>query len=510
MSGTSNENKKQKKDAPIKKTSSAKQQLTATQLRNARKRRAKQNKEASSATKASDNSSDPSAQYLDSPKSAPLVEAAKHFFAEHLTPPFAVYQNGPKTGWRTVSKLPVRSGSQGKVAIGMFQPQTHTIAAAAGGGSNSNATSAYPAHHPSINLGISALTQACQEKGIQPYEETTGTGFLRYVAMNTERSTGKVQMALIWKDEPYEHLNTSGKKRKRKASSQDSKKEGQLQLERLISHLLKHFTATKTLDGEKDESLRKRENTQHPNFELHSLWVHYNAAWKHSNAIFDIHASKASWQHLYGSPRIAEQLTLPTNCKLPYQPTLHFAPNVFRQANLDAFAHILTAIRKRLHQQFPEQQPKLVELYGGVGTLGLHLLDLVSDCICSDENPYNRACFQASMDLLPKSYSKKSTYVPQNASDMVTDRRQFLKDCQVVLVDPPRKGLEDTVLDALVDTSRNKLELLVYVSCGFDAFQRDFKHLTKHGKWTLEHAEGHILFPGANAIETLAFFTPNK
>jgi hypothetical protein len=28
-----------------------------------------------------------------------------------------------------------------------------------------------------------------------------------------------------------------------------------------------------------------------------------------------------------------------------------------------------------------------------------------------------------------------------------------------------------------------------------------------NGNWRLDHAEGHILFPGSDAIETLVFFT---
>ena len=49
-------------------------------------------------------------------------------------------------------------------------------------------------------------------------------------------------------------------------------------------------------------------------------------------------------------------------------------------------------------------------------------------------------------------------------------------------------------------------KLLTYISCGFDAFQRDADALLDSGKWRIYHAEGHLLFPGSDAIETLAFF----
>ena len=78
----------------------------------------------------------------------------------------------------------------------------------------------------------------------------------------------------------------------------------------------------------------------------------------------------------------------------------------------------------------------------------------------------------------------------------------------LLIVDPPRKGLDDEVVDYLCgDKKKTKnLELIVYVSCGFQAFQRDCDALVQSGRWRVEFAEGYLLFPGADAIETLAFF----
>mmetsp|Transcript_19273 Transcript_19273/g.59481 ORF Transcript_19273/g.59481 Transcript_19273/m.59481 type:complete len:218 (-) Transcript_19273:32-685(-) len=46
---------------------------------------------------------------------------------------------------------------------------------------------------------------------------------------------------------------------------------------------------------------------------------------------------------------------------------------------------------------------------------------------------------------------------------------------------------------------------LAYVSCGFGAFQRDADRLLAAG-WRLDSVEGHLLFPGADHVETLAVF----
>lgn len=115
-------------------------------------------------------------------------------------------------------------------------------------------------------------------------------------------------------------------------------------------------------------------------------------------------------------------------------------------------------------------------------------------------------------------------YRPLSATAMV--EAGALDGADIVVVDPPRKGLDPEVLQALLlerrcDGTRDARShragkgggdilggpsLLVYVSCGFDAFERDCAQLTT-ASWKLDHAEGHILFPGSDAIETLAFFT---
>ena len=86
---------------------------------------------------------------------------------------------------------------------------------------------------------------------------------------------------------------------------------------------------------------------------------------------------------------------------------------------------------------------------------------------------------------------------------MIRDEQVLDRDCDIIIVDPPRKGFEKYVCQAMEITKGPKL--LVYVSCGFDAFKRDCDSLLKSG-WALDVAEGHVLFPGSDAIETLAFF----
>ena len=289
-----------------------------------------------------------------------------------------------------------------------------------------------------------------------------------------------------------------------------------------------------------------------PKLNLHSLWINYNPSWKHSNAIFayDSSASESScWQHVYGPHAIIEHLDFGNNSSQnqnkpeqqqkrgenadgrpiasPQPPSypipLHFPPNVFRQANLDAFTHIVGRIRERLFE-FGMNKDKernsgknfnkggnhiiCIELYGGVGTIGLHLSDTVTSLVSSDENPVNASCFYSSVRTFPAHIQCRLAYMKKNATDMIVTESKLFKQCQVLVVDPPRKGLDVEVVDYLCNEGWKNMRLMVYVSCGFQAFQRDCKALMKSGKWKLEFAEGYLLFPGSDALETLAFFVP--
>lgn len=521
--------------------------LSPTQLRNARKRRAKQMKKREEAGDGSGDAADgdqknkkrrttkgngaagdgdgddPSQKFRRNPQGAPVVQAAQKYFATKLptADKFQVYL-GPTTGWRTVSKLAVRPdpADSKKLIIGMFQPKSHAIVAVPN----------CSAHHPSINHAVASLTEVCNRFGVRAFDEASGTGYLRYIAMSVKRKTGRVQLSLVWNSTPY----------KREDGEDNVEDDEQSGGKKMLDRLLREIRRVTHFDGEQAQPNKKKRRRgkngreeieisnaaaddiqsssaqQPPPFQLHSLWVHHNAQWKHSNAIFDISApSESSWRHVCGPPHVKERLDLGTDpAHLPI--ALRFPPNAFRQANLDAFTGIVAAIRRRLGRFVDEEYaangsgedralPSCLELYGGVGTIGLNLIDLVSSLVSSDENPNNVACFQGCVAdaAWPEEVKSRATYVGKNATDMIA--RKHLADADVLVVDPPRKGLEEPVLSAL--TANGKLpKLVAYVSCGFDAFRRDCDALVGSGRWTLEHAEGHLLFPGSDAIETLAFF----
>ncbi|CAJ1407795.1 unnamed protein product [Effrenium voratum] len=302
--------------------------LTPTQLRNARKRAAKKR------TKQQSRLIDPSLVYIEAPLAAPVVKSAEGFFGA-LGHPLPL-RLGPLKGWRSSAKLAVRACSGGGVEIGLFLAKSHDVVPVAG----------CAAHHPSINSALEAISAACKSAKLRGYDESTGEGDLRYLKLEVQRSSGLVQLTLVW----------------RAASQQAAGRP----LARLLAQL------------------RRRDL-------WYAIWANFNTADKHTSRILSY--DEESWVQLAGNKNFLREQLL----SLPLQPKLCFPPFVFRQANLCAFEEIVAAVRR-----FVPKDSAVVELYGGVGTIGLHLADLVSALVCSDENPHNRLCFRRSAKGLPE------------------------------------------------------------------------------------------------------------
>jgi 23S rRNA (uracil1939-C5)-methyltransferase len=243
------------------------------------------------------------------------------------------------------------------------------------------------------------------------------------------------------------------------------------------------------------------------------------------NAIFAYNLN--CWRQVHGPHAVVEYLTFGVGVDddeggwggamrpgPPFLIPLHFPPNNFPQANLDASAGIGGRIRERISRDFRgggDDNVPCVELYGGVGTIGLHVSDLVSDLVsslvCSDENPNNGRCFANSVWSLPPKVQSRLAYHRKNAADMIATKLPLFRGCRVLIVDPPRKGLDDEVVDYLCreEWRGGNMKLVVYVSCGFRAFQRDCDALMRSSRWKVALAEGYRLSLGSDAIENSHF-----
>ncbi len=168
-----------------------------------------------------------------------------------------------------------------------------------------------------------------------------------------------------------------------------------------------------------------------------------------------------------------------------------FPPDAFGQANLGGFERILARIRQHL-----DPDERTVELYAGVGAIGLGLLRRGNHVVMNEVAPGSLRGLALGVDALDDSARQRGRVVPGAAEDVLDD---LPFDGAHVIVDPPRKGLHARVVQRLVDA---KVTAVTYLSCGLPALLRDVDRL-RDGGFECRSIDAYALFPFTEHVETL-------
>ncbi|XP_010248966.1 PREDICTED: uncharacterized protein LOC104591695 isoform X2 [Nelumbo nucifera] len=385
-------------------------------------------------------------------------------------------------GWRCRAKLAIR-GSSASPLIGLYQEGTHNVVD----------IPLCKAHHPSINSAVELLKQGITELDVEPYNEDEGTGELRYVQMavttyNTsipasERyRNGKVQVSLVWNS--------------RNENSPSSEK-----LNALANFLWRNGGPSSNIHL------------------IHSVWVNFQTST--NNIIFG-----NRWRHLLGESNFWEHVG---------GIDISLAPSSFGQANTRAFDSLLRKLQK-----YVPYGASIADLYAGAGVIGLSLAATrkCRSVKCVDINKESKLSFEKTVGRLPKFVDCSISW---HHADTSIGPLSWLEGTDVVVVDPPRKGLDQSLINALqtLESSEHKAaasessflkvkdekrpwilrareatvqieskspsekshalpQTLIYISCGWENFKEDCKSLLSSKAWHLEKAHAFNFFPGTN------------
>jgi 23S rRNA (uracil1939-C5)-methyltransferase len=135
---------------------------------------------------------------------------------------------------------------------------------------------------------------------------------------------------------------------------------------------------------------------------------------------------------------------------------------------------------------------RVFDVYAGIGTFSLPLAEVAGDVVALEsygpavrDLRRNIEAAEADVDLAPGDAAR---VLPE------------LGDADVVVVDPPRSGLADGMVEALARTGARRI---VYVSCDPATLARDVKRLRVSG-YSLVRATPVDLFPQTFHVETVA------
>jgi 23S rRNA (uracil1939-C5)-methyltransferase len=212
--------------------------------------------------------------------------------------------------------------------------------------------------------------------------------------------------------------------------------------------------------------------------ELHSLW--FNANRERSNAILG-----PVFHHWCGPHSVVEHFG---------GAAVHYPPGAFGQNNLDMAEEIVNHVRAQI-----PQGARVAEFYAGVGAIGLSVLAQAGEIRMNELNPHSLHGLELGMAQLEAADRSKITVVPGAAGASLP----AADGAQVVIADPPRKGLDPELTGWL---SEQPPERLIYVSCGLESFLDDAAHLISRGKLRLAALTAFNLLPFTEHVETVACF----
>ncbi len=168
-------------------------------------------------------------------------------------------------------------------------------------------------------------------------------------------------------------------------------------------------------------------------------------------------------------------------------------PGEFVQVNR-AQSHALYRRVTELAQVRPGM--RAIDLFAGIGGIGLHLARAGASVVAVELDREAVASLEASVERA----SLPLTAIAGDAGDLPATARVALGgSAEVVVVNPPRKGLSSGARDLLLGLAP---PTILYVSCGPEALGRDLVALAIAG-WEPDVIEPFDLMPGTPQVETL-------
>ena len=193
------------------------------------------------------------------------------------------------------------------------------------------------------------------------------------------------------------------------------------------------------------------------------------------------------YKHLYGEEKLMDTIG-------EYE--FSISPNSFFQTNRIQAEKLYDKAAEYLDLK---EKDTVYDLYSGTGTIAIYIAKKV-------ERVYGIEVVKAAIDDAKQNAAinivSNVEFVQGRAEDILPKISEIKKPNKIIL-DPPRKGVEEEVLRKIIDISP---ERIVYVSCNSSTMARDIKILVENG-YKLKQVQPVDMFPNAMDIEAVTLLT---
>lgn len=172
---------------------------------------------------------------------------------------------------------------------------------------------------------------------------------------------------------------------------------------------------------------------------------------------------------------------------------LAIATDTFFQVFTDQAERVVTLLHEVLATQ---GQPGLaIDAYCGIGTYSLPMATAGWRVHGLEVNP--EAVALAQRNATANGLGERCCFEACDVADALAER---LPQANLLLLDPPRRGLDPAVVDAILSQPPQQL---IYLSCDPASLARDLKPLANEGPMELQWVQPLDFFPHTTHVETL-------
>ncbi len=148
-----------------------------------------------------------------------------------------------------------------------------------------------------------------------------------------------------------------------------------------------------------------------------------------------------------------------------------------------------------------KQTDKIIDLYCGTGSIGLYMSDSVNSVLGVEIVP---DAIENAKSNAKRNNINNAEFVCGAAEDLMPDIVKKHGHIDAVILDPPRKGCDESLLNCLLNTNIKKI---LYISCSPATLARDIKILSE--KYTPSAVTPVDMFPHTKHVECVVKLTLN-
>lgn len=170
----------------------------------------------------------------------------------------------------------------------------------------------------------------------------------------------------------------------------------------------------------------------------------------------------------------------------------------FFQINNKQFCNILDAFEEYIKNIKPN---KVLDAYAGLGSISLNLAKNLPETQF-DAFEINSSAVADALENIKENNLNNLNFMEASAEEYF---QSYDKEFDLIILNPPRKGCTNKVLDALM--KKNELKDILYLSCNPATLARDIKYLEKKSNFKVQSIKAFDMFPHSFHLETLIYLS---